>query len=441
MLTYTKRPPYLSSMAALDDQTLAQVGERVGDLLHDAATTEVCTRCLARTLRRAIRPLDDGTVFALTGDIPAMWLRDSAAQMWPYLRICRDDPGLQDLIAGVIARQLRYVLTDPYANAFNAGPDAAGHRADRTDMGPWVWERKYEVDSLCYPLDLAYRFWRATGRVDHFDGWYVRAANQNVTTWTVEQDHEAWSGYVFERLDAPESDSLVRDGRGPAVGVTGMTWSGFRPSDDACRYGYHIPANMFAVVVLGQLAEVAAQLDDGLAPRALALRDEIDAGIARHGVVEHPDFGRIYAYEVDGLGGANLMDDANVPSLLAAPLLGYVDATDPVYQATRRFVLSDANPYFYAGTAAAGIGSPHTPRSHVWPIALAVRALTSGDRDEQRDTIETLARTAVDGAVPESFHCDRPEVHTREWFAWADAMFCELVLAYCGLEAEAVVTR
>ena len=431
-------------MAAPGERTLAQVGERVGDLVRDAATVDLFTGCLARTLRRAIRRLDDGTVFAVTGDIPAMWLRDSAAQMWPYLRVCRHDADLQDVVAGVLARQVRYVVTDPYANAFNAAPDGAGHRTDRTDLGPWVWERKYELDSLCYPLDLAFRFWRATGRVDHFDAWYQRAVERILTTWTVEQDHESRSPYAFERPGGPASDTLVRGGRGPVTAVTGMTWSGFRPSDDACRYGYHVPANMFAVVVLGQLAQVATEvLDDGaLARRALALRAEIDAGIARHGIVTHPELGRIYAYEVDGLGGVCLMDDANVPSLLAAPLLGYVDVADPIYEASRRFVLSAANPYFYAGTAVAGIGSPHTPPRHVWPIALAVQALTSLDRDEQRETIGTLTRLAVDGAMPESVHCDRPDVHTREWFAWADAMFCELVLSYCGLPAEpaAVVT-
>jgi meiotically up-regulated gene 157 (Mug157) protein len=423
----------------MTEPTLATVARRVGDLVAEPAVVAVFTQCLTRTLHRAVRRLDDGTVFVVTGDIPAMWLRDSSAAMWPYLRLCGDDAALQDLIVGVLARQFRYVVTDPYANAFNATPDGAGHRFDRPGRDPWVWERKYEVDSLCYPLDLAYRFWRATGRADHFDGWYRRAARLIVTTWTTEQDHETRSRYTFRRPLAGVRPTLERHGRGPRVAVTGMTWSGFRPSDDACRYGYHIPQNMFAAVVLGQLAQVAADvLDDAdLGRRALALRDEIEAGIVAYGIVDHPQHGRIYAYEVDGFGGVNLMDDANVPSLLAAPLLGFAPAgSDAIHRATRRFVLSEANPYFWAGRDAAGIGSPHTPKRHVWPIALAVAALTSPDRGEQREVIGMLVRTGVGGAMHESFHSDRPDRYTREWFCWADAMFCELVLAYCGVGPE-----
>jgi meiotically up-regulated gene 157 (Mug157) protein len=403
-------------------QTLAAVNRRVADTLHDSAAADLFGQCLERTIHRAVRRLDDDTVFVVTGDIPAMWLRDSAAQMWPYVRICQQDEALQDLVAGVLARQLRCILTDAYANAFNASPDG---------RGGWVWERKYELDSLCYPLDLAYRFWKTTGRVDHFDGWYRQASERIVTLWTLEQDHESRSPYRFRRLSRP----LMRRGRGRRTAATGMTWSGFRPSDDACRYGYHVPGNMFAVVVLRQLARIATEVlgDDGLAQRALRLAPEIDTGITVHGVIDHPVHGRVYAYEVDGTGRTLLMDDANVPSLLAAPLLGYVDADDPVYQATRRFVLSDANPYYFAGRAAAGVGSPHTARRHVWPIALAVEGLTTTEPAEQRALIDTLCRTAIDGAVHESFHCDRPQRYTRDWFSWADAMYCELVLAHCGV--------
>jgi len=400
--------------------TLAAVSRRVADTLHDRAAAELFARCLERTLDRAVRRLADGTVFVVTGDIPAMWLRDSAAQMWPYIRICQQDDALQDLVAAVLARQLRCILIDPYANAFNAAP-------------PWIWERKYEVDSLCYPLDLAYQLWRATGRVDHFDAAYRQAAERILTLWRLEQDHEGRSPYRFRRLPRP----LARVGRGRRTVVTGMTWSGFRPSDDACRYGYLVPANMFAVVVLRQLGHVADEVlrDSGLAERARRLAQEIDTGITAHGIVDHPVHGRVYAYEVDGAGGTALMDDANVPSLLAAPLLGYINVGDSVYQATRRFVLSEANPFYFAGRAVAGVGSPHTARRHVWPLALAVQGLTSTEPGEQRTLIDTLCRTAIGGAVHESVHCDRPRRYTRDWFSWADAMYCDLVLAHCGVGA------
>jgi meiotically up-regulated gene 157 (Mug157) protein len=410
--------------------TLAAVGEQVGDQLGEPTAVDVFIRCLARTLRHAPRRLEDGTVFLVTGDIPAMWLRDSSAQLWPYLRFCRDDEELQSIVVGVLARQFRFIITDPYANAFNAAPSGDGHRWDRPRRDPWVWERKYEVDSLCYPLDLAHRFWRATGRVDHFDTAYRRAAQLVVATWTVEQDHGARSPYVLRR---PMRRSV--GSRRQRTAVTGMTWSGFRPSDDPCRYPYHVPGNLFASAVLDRLGHVAAEIlgDGQLADQARNLRGDIDAGIAAHGIVDHPSYGRIYAYEVDGQGGASLMDDANVPSLLATPLLGH--APDAVYQATRRFVLSKDNPYLYAGRFAAGVGSPHTPSRHVWPLALAVAGLTSGDRDEQRAAILTCSRTATGGTMHESFHCDRPQRYTREWFSWADAMYCELVLEYCAIGA------
>jgi meiotically up-regulated gene 157 (Mug157) protein len=214
-----------------------------------------------------------------------------------------------------------------------------------------------------------------------------------------------------------------------------MTWSGFRPSDDACSYGYLIPANMFAVVVLGYLAEIARDVwgDTEMETEARRLAGEIDAGIQAHGIVEHPSYGAIYAYEADGLGHHALMDDANVPSLLSIPYLGYRGADDPLYQNTRRFILSRGNPYFFEGSAAAGIGSPHTPHRYIWPLALAMQGLTATDPAERERMLDLLERTdAGTQYMHESFFADNPGRFTRSWFAWANALFSELVLAYCG---------
>lgn len=415
----------------------APVERRIRDVLGDERAARIVARFFAETTGRAAEWLDDGTVFLVTGDIPAMWLRDSAAQLMPFLRL-DDAPWAEQFVVGVLRRQLEFIALDPYANAFNAGPNGAGHK-DATERNAWVWERKYEVDSLCFPLLLAYRTWRRYGRADVFDALFWRAVGRILDTWETEQDHEARSTYRFRRFRGPFPRDLARGGRGAKVGVTGMTWSGFRPSDDACRYGYNVPGNMFASVVLGLLTDIAAVGGarvggvEGVRDRALRLRAAIDSGIRDHAVVDDPATGPRWAYEIDGRGGVLEMDDANIPSLLALPLIGYCRANDPLYLATREFVLSDRNPYYYRGSAASGVGSPHTPRRHVWPIALAAAALTGTDPAEKRAAIETmLATDAGTTRIHESFHADRPERWTREWFSWAEAMFAELVLDTCG---------
>ncbi|MBX9243862.1 glycoside hydrolase family 125 protein [Actinotalea ferrariae] len=385
------------------------------------------------TLDRTVT-LGERGAFVITGDIPAMWLRDSTAQLGPYLHLAGEEPLLAATIGAVVTRQLDLLLSDPYANAFNDGPTGAGHQDDLTDMGPGTWERKYEVDSLCYPLQLAYDLWAVTGRVEHLAR-FAEAARLVIAIWRTEQDHEQRSTYAFQRLHGPASDTLTRDGRGGLVAPTGLTWSAFRPSDDACALGYNVPGNAFAAVVLGHVATLARDVldDDALAGAADELRREIETALAAHAVVRH-DGELVYAYEVDGLGGANLMDDANVPSLLSLPLIGWCAADDPLYLATRALVLSPANPYFYEGTAARGIGSPHTPAGNVWPIALAVQGLTATDEAEKARLLELLVRTdGGAGRMHESFTCDDPTQFTRPWFSWADSMFCELALDVAGL--------
>jgi meiotically up-regulated gene 157 (Mug157) protein len=412
------------------------VRDRLGDAVADAVG-----RCMSDTLERTITRHPDGTAFVITGDIPAMWLRDSTTQLAPFLHLAGTDARLADTIAAVSRRQQASILHDPYANAFNDGPTGGGHR-DRTGnsgtgQSPWVWERKYEIDSLAYPVQLAYDLWQITGRTDHLTQ-VGQVARTIIDVWRTEQRHDEASPYTFERTDCPPSDTLVRDGRGPETAFTGMTWAGFRPSDDACRYGYNVPGNAFAVVALGYLVRLASEVlhDDALADDAAALRADLERGIREHGVVDGPRGEPVYAYEVDGRGGVLLADDANSPSLLSLPLLGWCRPDDPLYTATRELVLSDANPYHYSGTAASGIGSPHTPEGHVWPIALAIQGLTSTDPAERRRLLDLILTTdAGTGAVHESFHVDDPATYTREWFSWANAMFCELALETAGLRA------
>jgi len=376
---------------------------------------------------RAAQRLDDESVFLATGDIPAMWLRDSTAQVTPLLRLAGEIPRVVEFAQAVLRRQLACLETDPYANAFNAGPNGHGHVTDETGdgrQGPWVWERKFEIDSLCYPVRLAWLLHQLTGTVP---GELPRAAATILSTLRSEQDHEHRSPYRFHRSGVPAFDTLGRDGRGGETAVTGLVWSGFRPSDDTCVFGFNIPGNMFATVMLRQLADLVP----GVREDALALRDEIAAGLRAHATMP----GGTWAYEVDGFGNALAMDDANVPSLLALPLLGYCRRDDPAYLSTRAFVLSDANPYYVSGKHARGVGSPHTPPGHVWPISIAVAALTDPDRDPRARAaaIEQLLDTrGGTDRIHESFHPDDPRTFTRDWFCWAEAVFADLVLEHCG---------
>ena len=306
--------------------------------------------------------LDDGTTFVVTGDIPAMWLRDSSAQVRPYVPLAAQDAEVRRMIKGLVQRQASYILIDAYANAFNCEPNGHGHRRDRPRQGPWIWERKYELDSLCYPIQLLHDYWEATGDTSVFDDLMLRMLRRVLQVMRIEQQHAHSSSYTFVRKTLVASDTLANGGKGTPTGYTGMVWSGFRPSDDACTFGYLIPANMFAVVVLEYVAHFSRAFynDMEMAAEAASLREEIDRGIQQYGIVTHPRHGEIYAYEVDGLGNHVLMDDANVPSLLSIPYLGYRRHDDPLYLQTRQFLLSADNPFFFSGLHARGIGSPHT---------------------------------------------------------------------------------
>lgn len=400
----------------------------------------VFERCYTDTLDRTISQLEDGTTFVLTGDIPAMWLRDSTAQVKPYLALAGKDETLRQMIVGLVERQMAFILMDPYANAFNQAANGRGHQSDHTQMGPWIWERKYEVDSLCYPLQLAYLLWKATGETSHFNQTFFGAAEKIVQLWKLEQHHEN-SPYSFERDTDRLEDTLTHQGKEAPCAYTGMTWSGFRPSDDACIYPYLIPSNMFVVVVLGYLEEIAEQFASEefseLAEGARQLAQEIDQGIRTFGLTKNQAGETIFAYEVDGLGNQSIMDDPNVPSLLAAPYLGYCSKDDPIYLATRRTILSQENPYYYEGDYAAGLGSSHTFYRYIWPIALAIQGLTTDDKEEKARLLDTMvACDGGTGLMHESFHVDDPTLYSREWFSWANMMFCELVLDYYDIRPE-----
>ena len=347
----------------------------------------------------------DGTAYVRTGDIPAEWLRDSSVQVEATYLGFAHDAQVQALIKAVVQRQAKYLLIDPYANAF------------REDYS--IWERKFELDSLCYPVLLAWKYYKVTGDATIFTPQVRHAFMRVLDTMEIEQDHTARSKYVFK-------SKTEQSGRNP-VARTGMIWTGFRPSDDLSTYNYLIPAEMMAVQALGAMAEAADVLHDtSMGRRARKLQGEVHEGIQKHGIVTAPDGKRMYAYEVDGLGHALLMDDANIPNLLSAPYFGYVGLDDPVYQATRSFVLSPANPYYYSGSVAAGLGSPHTPKGMVWPLGLLADGFTTNDPARQQAVLKMLlASDPGDHRLHESFDPSNPKILTREDFGWPNAFFTE----------------
>ncbi|MGW8567397.1 glycoside hydrolase family 125 protein [Isoptericola sp. NPDC055881] len=415
-------PQIDATLRAAAERVRATSGERVAETVLAA---------LRRTLTDTVTVGADGSVFVITGDIPAMWMRDSTTQLTPYLRFLADCPPLAALVAGVVRRQLACLDHDPYANAFNDGPTGAHYDPDDVCDDPHVWEQKYEVDSLAYPVTLAHRLWRETGSTEVLDERAHRVLRTVVDQLRTEQHHDS-SPYRFSRDTPVPTETLARDGRGTPVAFTGMTWSGFRPSDDACTYGYNVPANLFAAQALRAVAEIADEVwaDVALADDARHLSAELVAGVMAHGVVAAPGGGaRVYAYEVDGLGGVLCVDDANTPSLLSLPLVAPDVLDDAVWRATRELVLSPANPYYFTGTMAAGVGSPHTQPGYVWPIALAVEGLTGTPADRVR-LLRLIADTdGGTGYVHESFDPSDPTSFSRPWFSWADSMFCELALA------------
>jgi hypothetical protein len=357
----------------------------------------------------------DGLPFVITGDIPAMWLRDSTWQVKPLLR--SEHPEVIEFLVSLSRAQVKYFLIDPYANAFNPAPNGNCWHKDFHDQSPWVFERKYELDSWASVLYLARKIHEVYGISDHLDEKYLQALHLMLELSKVEQRHDRDS-YIFKREGNPENDYLSHDGRGAPVGYTGMIYSAFRPSDDACVYGYLVPSNIFFSSELQKLPEGVAS------EAARELATQIQEGVEKFAV-----HNGVLAYEVDGLGNQLLMDDANTPSLLSLPFLEAINANDQLYQSTRSFVLSGSNPYFYSGKEAAGVGSPHTPSGHIWPIALAMQALTSGDKRFQFETLDLLERTdAKTGAMHESFHVEDSSKFTREWFSWSDMTYVELAL-------------
>lgn len=408
--------------------------ERLSSKIADKELAWMFENCFPNTLDTTVEfSYIDGRpdTFVITGDIDAMWLRDSTAQVWPYIPLAKGAKDIRDLLIGVVNRQVKCILFDPYANAFYKDAKKGEWFSDHTDMKPGIHERKWEIDSLCYPIRLSYGLWKQAGETSIFDEKWYEACLSIYRTFVEQQRLEDRGPYRFGRTTAWSTDTVPGNGYGNRTLPNGMIHSIFRPSDDATVYPYLIPANFFAVVSLRQAAEILVHIYNKKeeAKRFDDLAEQVEAAIYKYGVSKHPVMGEVLVMEADGFGNVLFQDDANVPNLLALPYLGAVEASDPLYKRTRAFVLSSYNPYFFQGKAGEGVGSPHTLENQIWPIGVIMRAMTSNSDEEISAQLKILKSShAGTGFMHESFDKDDSNKFTRKWFAWANTLFGELIL-------------
>lgn len=431
----SRRPP-LAGRRFTSPAVEAEI-KRVGTMIADPELAWIFTNCYPNTLDTTVKLGTFGgkpDAFVITGDIPCLWLRDSSAQLRPYLHLVRRDARLRELFRGLIARHARSILIDPYANAFMEDPNARTNLGwalkDETEMKPGVAERKWEVDSLCYAIRLAYSYWRESGDIAPFDSTWNESARAIVRTFREQQRKAGPGPYRFQRSANQPTETLL-GGYGAPTRKVGLIHSGFRPSDDACLYPFLIPSNLFAVATLRELAILALQVrkDSALASDALALAKEVEKALAQYGTMRLGDGSEVWAYEVDGFGNAIFMDDANVPSLSGLAYLGCISPDDPRGRRTADAAWSEANPWFFRGRAGEGIGGPHVGEGQIWPMSLIIRALLLRDDATIRRCLQTLKAThAGTGFMHETFDKDDPAKFTRSWFAWANGLFGELIV-------------
>ena len=430
----SQRPPLAKrkfSSTAVDDLI-----EEVKQHITDKELAMLFENCYPNTLDTTVFfSIENGLpdTYIITGDIDAMWQRDSSAQVNPYLPLCVKDKQLSLMVEGLIRRQTRNILLDPYANAFYKDEKKISEwKNDKTEMKPGVHERKWELDSLCYCIRLAHSYWTITGNQTMFDNTWLQAMKLAVATMKEQQRKADKGTYHFQR-NGNSHDTLPNNGYGKPVAVTGMICSAFRNSDDATEYLYNIPENLFAVTALKQLAQIIQSVfpADALSKECLLLAAEVDQAVQQYGIVSQPSLGNIYAYECDGSGKYLFMEDAGIPGLVTIPYLGYGSVTDELYQRTRKFALSTANPYFFQSKVAEGTGSPHLDwkGKMIWHLGIISRAITSTSDEEIKYCLNLLKNShAGKGFMHEGFRNNNPSDFTRPWFAWANSYFGEMIL-------------
>jgi meiotically up-regulated gene 157 (Mug157) protein len=385
--------------------------------------------------------------FIVTGDISAEWLRDSTNQLAQYQRLAKKDKAIETLLLGAINTQAEYMIASPYCNAFQPPPPSKIKTSDNGQgdtVHPayepsQVFECKYEIDSLAHFLSLANQFHNHTGSTAFITKRWLEAVDnlievideQSSSTFDPKTGSFTLQEYRFQRNTNTGTETLNLAGNGNPLNYgTGLVRSAFRPSDDATILGFFIPGNAMLSVELKRTAAILSKASKTSLAQELSARGErIEKGVLEHGIVSHRKFGAVFAFEVDGYGSSILMDDANLPSLLALPLLGFLNSDDRTYQNTRKMILSkEGNPYFITGSEFEGIGGPHIGLMNAWPMSLLVQAMTSDDDAEIKRLLEAVKQASPLGLVHESVNVEEIRDYTRSWFAWANSVFAQTIL-------------
>ncbi|ETS62735.1 hypothetical protein PaG_02473 [Moesziomyces aphidis] len=497
---------------------------RITDKIADPAVKRIFTNAYPNSLDTTVgwtdlqlNNPDSATAFPrafiITGDILAAWLRDSSNQIFTYLPLLQSPPEpyavgdkdwlkLYRLALGLLYQQSQQVITYPLANSFGPPksatitnkknpavgdgddadwvqppvPGSKGHylpqppnnytKVEGND-GVYLWETKWEVDSLAAHLRLPSLLAEYANRTDFLDNeTWQRGVRMAIDTLRAQQrgsreEHAAYEAsnsttllppnitersewaqrfgsvqggvYRFQREARSATETKADLGWGEPARRNGLVKSGFRPSDDATTLPHLIPSNAQLAVALEKLAPLldnTTAMSD-VAANARSFAADIRAAIAQEAVLPNRLAGGqdIYAFEVDGYGSAYFMDDANVPSLLSLPYLGYVDASDETYQRTRSFVLSqDTSKWFYSGADFSGIGGPHVGTNYAWPMSRIMQILTTTNADEQLQALSLLRNTtAGTGLIHESINVHNATDFTRPWFGWANGLFGEAI--------------
>ena len=429
----TNRPMYLDR--TFSSPAVEETIKFIKSEIKDPQLSWIFENCYPNTLDTTVDyEIIDGKpdTFIITGDIDAMWLRDSTAQVWPYLPLVKKDEKIKNLIKGLINRQAKCVIRDPYANSFYKDlTKLSAHNKDMPTPIAGVHEQKWEVDSLCYVIRLSYNYYKLTKDDSIFDDNWIKSTKLIYDTFLTEQRKDGRSPYTFIRNGTAMVDAPLFSGTGRPFKPNGLICSMFRPSDDATMYPFLIPSNIFASISMKQLSKIYKEqkIDELFSEKCLEMSIEIDNSVKKHAIKEHLDFGKIYSYEIDGFGNNLYMDDANVPSLMSLAYLNSKFKDDKIYLNTRKFLLSNNNPYFLKGKAAEGQASPHTGKDKIWPMGIILRAMTSNDDDEIKKCLKMLINThANTGFMHEAFDKDNPNNYFRSWFAWANTLFGELII-------------
>ncbi len=437
---------------------------RMKQNFRDSNLSDVYESCYPNTLDTAVFFSDDNNTldtFIITGDIEAMWQRDSTFQSFPYLHLVNEDFKLKQMFLGLINRQVQNLLIDPYANAFNFNSTKSPWLSDRTykfaengtrinGMNERLWERKYELDSPISVLFLSYNFYKISNDSSFIDDNYINALKGVVKLvfeqmdGTDDEDRNGGPAYDFQRLAWEPLDSLHYS-RGYPGASCGLVRTSFRPSDDAVIFPYNIPENAFLSTTFRDIANMLSEVginakienkfvktsyrkngnENNLIDILNSISKSVKTNIFKHGIMFDPFSKEYYfAYEIDCYGNQIFLDDPNYPSLTSLPFFGFVENDNSIYINTRKRILSNRNPFYFEGILGKGVGSPHTQRQYIWPLFTIMRGITSDDDEEIKYCIDQLLKGAeFTNFMHESFHVDDARKFTREWFAWTNAFF------------------